>query len=210
MDWKSFLKNNAGSLAQFGAGGAELFGWDNPADAAMGDLDKIPGLLQQYYSPYMKAGEQSLGNLQGQYGQLLGNPGQRLNQIGSEYQQSPGFQFAKDQGLQAVNNASAAGGMAGTPQHGQQAAGFVEGLANQDYNNWMQHALGLYGQGLAGEQDLSHLGFGATDSSTQSLINSLLSKASLKYAGADAANKNRGGGIGSILQAGAQFLPAFL
>jgi hypothetical protein len=111
----------------------DLFGGgEDPAKAANKYFDQIPDELKKYMEPYFQGGLQ---------------PGQTLNQIGQGYQQSPGFQFALQQALGASNRSAAAGGMAGTPAAQQNSMQVATGLANQDYNNWLQNALGIYGTG---------------------------------------------------------------
>jgi hypothetical protein len=127
-------------------------GGENPAKSANKYFDKIPGELQNYFNPYIDAGRNAMPGLQNEYGKLMNNPGGKLNEIGGGYQQSPGFQFALQQALQGSGHAAAAGGMAGSPQHEQQNMGIATGLANQDYNQWLEHALDMYGQGIKGEQ----------------------------------------------------------
>src|ERR1700741_4030115 len=89
---------SAGGLLGAGLGG--LMGdWQNPADSANDYFNQIPDMLKKYMSPYIDAGNKMGGLLQGQYGNLLNNPGGMLNQIGQNYHQSPGFQFALQQAL---------------------------------------------------------------------------------------------------------------
>lgn len=190
------------------AGGAPLVagglfnmfgGYNNPADEALPEIDKIGSTISPYYQPYIDAGRGMLPQLQGQYGQLTGNPGQFMNQIGSNFQKSPGFDFARQQAEQSATNAAAAGGMAGSPQHQQQVAGMVTNLANQDYNNWLSGALGMYNRGLGGMEGLNTMGFNSSNELAQSLANALLTKANLKYQGANANNQAQGGGLGSLV-----------
>lgn len=175
--------------------------WQNPASAALPGLNKIPGMMQPYYNPFIERGANAGNVLQDQFGELSHDPGARLNEIGAGYQQSPGFQFALQQALQAGNHAAAAGGMAGSPQHEQQNMELATQLANQDYGNWMQRALGLYGTGLSGESSMYGTGYDASNELAQSLANAMLSKAHLGYAGQNAENMHRGGMFGSMLGA---------
>lgn len=103
-----------------------------------GELSQIPGMLPQYFKPY----EQML------------DPSTLMSQIGSHYQQSPGYQFSLNQALKGVGQAATAGGMAGSPQQQQQAASAAQGLASQDYGNYMQQALRLYTTGAGGYRGL--------------------------------------------------------
>lgn len=167
-----------------------LFGMDNPADSAMPYYNQINDVLKKYYSPYMEAGQRALNPLEREYGKLTSDPSGRLNAIGAGYQQSPGFKFALQQALQGANSASAAGGMLGSPQSQQQNMGIATNLANQDYNQWLDHALGLYGAGLSGEHNIYNTGAEAGMNLGGNLANSLASQGSLAFQGA--ANRNQG------------------
>jgi hypothetical protein len=186
----------AGSI---GAGLWGLFGNDsNPANGAQGYLSQIPGAISPYYNPYINAGSGALSNLQGQYGNLLNNPGGMLNQIGSSYHQSPGFQFALQQALQGSGHAAAAGGMAGSPQHEQQNMQLATNIGNQDYYNFLNPAIGLYGQGLQGEQGLATMGFGAATNMSDQIAQALANQAGLSYAGKAAQNQSQGSAFSNI------------
>ena len=183
-----------------GAGLGSLFGdYNNPAKKAMPYMDKIPDILRQYMSPYINAGNQALPGLQNQYGQLMNDPGGRLNQMGQNYHQSPGFQFALQQALQGSGHAAAAGGMAGSPQHEQQNMGIATNLANQDYNQYLQNAMGLYGMGMQGQQGLYNTGAQAGMGMGEDLASMMAHQAQLAYEGQNAENQHESGGWGSLL-----------
>lgn len=204
---------NYGSSGGGGSGGSNPWGsilgllgannaYQNPASAGNPFLEQIRGQITPYYQPYINAGLGALGNLQGQYGQLLNDPGGKLNQIGQGFQQSPGFQFSVDQATNAANNAAAAGGTAGSPASQQGLAKTITGYANQDYNNWLGQATGLYGRGLQGEEGINQMGYNASDQLAQSIMSQLMSQAQMAYMGAGSANAQSGGmwgGIGSLL-----------
>ena len=137
--WEKGGLLGAGGLglgALFGLGGEqESFGGGTPQSY----LGQVPDILKKYFAPY-----------QG----LVEDPTAKLGEIGSHYTQSPGYHFALQQAMQGIGSAAAAGGMAGSPQQQQQAAGAAQGLASQDYGNYMQRALGLYGTGLTGYRGL--------------------------------------------------------
>jgi hypothetical protein len=154
----------------------------------MSYLEQIPGQITPYYQPYMDAGTGAMSTLQGQYSDLINNPGGKYNQIGQSYQQSPGFQFQMQQALQGANHAAAAGGMAGSPQHEQQNEQVANNLANQDYYNYMKGATGMYNTGIHGEQGMMHQGYESTKSLTDQIAQELAEQANLSYA--QNANKN--------------------
>lgn len=206
-DGSSSSGTGAGGI-NWGAGAGDLMGaigtlfgmnsQKNPAGAAQPYLGQIPGAVSQYLNPYMQAGQGAMGNLQNEYGQLMNNPGQFMNQIGKQFQQSPGYQFQVNQATNAANSAAAAGGMAGSPAEQVQLAGTVNGLANQDYYHWLNGAMGMFGTGLQGQQDLMHQGFGASEDMGNALSQSLSQQAAYGYAGQAAQNQSQGAGIGSI------------
>jgi hypothetical protein len=174
----------------------------NPAKDAMGYLDQIPGQIKPYYDPYINAGGRQLGNIEGEFGKLINDPNEIIRRIGSGYKQSPGYDWKVQQGQQGVNNAQAAGGMVGTPQHEQESAQMLEGIASQDYNDYMKNALGLYGTGLSGEQDIMHQGYNASSSLADQLAQVLAGKSGLSYAG----QANQNNMTGNLLNAITQYL----
>jgi hypothetical protein len=214
----------ASGIGQIGAGLAGMFfGGDDPYDKAKQQYGKIPGATAPYYNPYINAGRGALGGLQDQYGKLMGNypglqgqydqlmndPNAILNKIGSGYHESPGFKWQLGQGMNAANNAAAAGGMAGTPQHQQQAATMAEGLANQDYWNFLSRGLGAYGmglqgnqnffnQGLEGQQGLNKMGFDAGDQMARIMADMYGQQGQLGFAGQAAQNQQQGANWGNI------------
>lgn len=201
MAASGFNKASMGAAggASLGAGLGALFGdWSNPADAGMDFMNKIPGQLNKYFDPYIQAGQKALPGLQDQYGKLMNDPGGRLNEIGQGYHQSPGFQFALQQALQGSGHAAAAGGMAGSPQHEQQNMGIATGLADQDYNQWLGNALGMYGKGLSGQQGLYDTGSKAGMSMGENMASVLANQAKLAYEGQNADNQHSEGIWGAI------------
>jgi hypothetical protein len=188
----------AGGLGAAGLG-MLMDDYKNPAEEAMPYFNQIPGQLDKYLSPYINAGNRALPGLEGQYGKLLNDPGGMLNKIGQGYQQSPGFQFALQQALQGARHAAAAGGMAGSPQHEQQSMGIATNLANQDYNSWIQNALGMYGHGLGGEENIYNVGARAGMGMGEDMASMLANQAKLAYEGQNAENQHQSGGIGSLL-----------
>lgn len=194
--------NQMGMASGIGSLGAGLLGMlfpsQNPASAAMPYLNQI-GSANQYLAPWQQAGTGALSTLQGQYGNLLSNPSGVMNAIGANYHQSPGFQFALQQALQGANHGAAAGGMAGSAANQQQNMGVATQMGNQDYYNYMQNALGLYGQGLQGEQGLANTGMEAGNNMASNLAQMLSAQAQLAYAGQEGQNQNQSSNFGNIM-----------
>jgi hypothetical protein len=201
FDLGSFLKMLGGAapgLAQTAGGLNTIFGKQpkNPGTVANNYISQIPGQTKPYYQPYMDAGKGALSDLQNQYKDLLS--GNTQNQLGSNFKESPGYQYNLQQALGAGNNASAAGGMLGTPMHQEQNMGIAHGLASQDYNNYMQNQIGLYGSGLHGEEGLNNQGFEANKGYADTLGNALSQQGAYGFAGQTGQNQYKQQGMSDI------------
>lgn len=213
----SFMNNAMlmGGLGGIGAGIGSFF-TQNPADSAMPYLNQIPGLFNPYIqngqaaygnlSQYMNNGVQAGQMLMPQYNSLVNNPALMMNKIGSTFQQSPGYNWQVNQALGAANRAAAAGGMAGSPAEQQQIAGVTNQLANQDYYNYLNHALNLFGTGLSGLSNMYGQGMGVGENiyntgygAAGDEASALMSQANLAYAGQQNQNQSMMGGMGSLL-----------
>lgn len=192
---------------------SDIFGGgDDPADAANQYYKQIPDVLKQYLGPYAQRGNEVYPGLQQQYSQMTNDPNSLLSKFGQGYQQSPGYQFQVNQATGAANNAASAGGMLGSPMHQQNTANMVNNLANQDYNQYLAHALGLYGQGIAGQQGIYNTGAQVSGNLGENLSNSLMNQGNLAYS--NAVNQNQSGmgflgdllGFGSMTKTGKKFL----
>jgi hypothetical protein len=215
---KSFMDNMSnpgmaalsGGASSIGAGIGSLFSnYQNPADSAKGYLDKIPETLRPYFEKYINAGNQALPQLQGQYGEML-DPNAFIKKIGQGFTQSPGYQFQLNQGEQAATNAARAGGMAGSPEHQQNAAGIAEGLANQDFYNYLKTALGVNAQGTSGLSDIYHTGAESGIRYGEDLGDIMGQQANLAYEGTNAENQHDQGEWGDIFGGVASILPYLL
>lgn len=232
-------------------------GGSDPSKKAMPYFKQIPGQTAPYYDPYISRGQtsfyqmtdeakklmQGLPDLQKQYGSLTGmgpevqnqymnlikDPTSIMNQIGEGYQASPGYQYQVDQATNAANRAAAAGGMLGSPEEQSYLAKDITGLANQDYYNYMNQALGQYGTGLQGATNLYGLGlqgqqglynqglnlleqgtkygYGASQDYANMLANNLASMGNLQYAGGANQNMARSGMYGGLMGLAGSALP---
>lgn len=202
------LGMGAGNI--FGGLGGIFGKGKNPADTANRYVSQIPNATAPYYAPWLGAGMSTLPKLAGQYDELTNDPGAKLNQIGSSFHESPGFQFALQQALQGAGHAAAAGGMAGSPQHEQENMQLANNIANQDYYNYLSGATGLYGQGLSGMQGLSMQGQQAGQSLADQIAQSLGQQGQYAYegqAGKNAAKSSGWSALGTGLGLAGAFLP---
>jgi hypothetical protein len=189
--------------AMFGGGA-------NPASAAMPYVQQVPDVMHQYFDPYVASGQDALSTLTGQYQTLLDDPSQIYNQMAAGYTQSPGYQWNYDQAMKAATDAAAAGGMSGTPASQQQAATMASGVAAQDFNPYMQSVLGLYGQGLQGEQALNQMGYQGSKELAESLANNLMTQGTLAFQGQEQQNKATGDLLSGLLGAGTSLGTAYM
>lgn len=190
--WGAAIGGGLGALGGFGR---------DPEDEAKKYLNQIPGQIKPYYEPYIQGGNWAQPELQKQFGQLMSDPNAVISRLGAGYKASPGYQWRLGQGEAAINNANAAGGMLGTNQHQQQAGKLAGDLADQDYQNYLNSAMGLYGTGLSGAQDMAHQGLTAGSDLATSLANLLQGKAGLGYKGAANENQSNSDLMSSIMAA---------
>ena len=120
--WGGAIGGAAGLISGF-------FGGNEGAHEAANMMDEIPGRVKPFYQPYMEAGKGALPILQGQYGNLLNDPGGMINKIGAGYKQSPGFKFALEKALSGGNRGFNAGGLGGSPSNALWGMETAEGLA---------------------------------------------------------------------------------
>jgi hypothetical protein len=146
-----------------------LFGGEAEADAANKNKLLYQGYGntgQQYLKDTYGQGRADLGQAVGAYAPLAAL-GQQYNQAGTlnldalgvngpegnaratqAFQVGPGYQFAVDQGMDALNRRRAAGGMLNSGNADVDAIRFGQGTANQEYQNWLKNLQGYAGMGL--------------------------------------------------------------
>lgn len=101
---------------------------------------------KNYYDPYSKAGGLGLGMLQNALG-LKGAAGNAAAQ--NAFQTGPGYQFALSQGLQGVDRGASAKGLLGSGNAAMALNDYAQGMANQEYGNWLSRLGGLSQMGLS-------------------------------------------------------------
>ncbi len=198
-DWLASALGIGGGLGAAAGGAMNIFGkgQPNPADTANQYLQGIPGMTQPYYQPYQQAGAGALSDLQNQYKGLMS--GDVQNQLGQNYQQSPGYQRALQEALTAGTHAAAAGGMLGSPMHQQQNMQLAGDIASKDYGDYMNRQMGLYGLGLGGEGDINKIGYGANKEMADMMANLQAMQAQYGYAGQAGQNQAKGKGWGDLI-----------
>lgn len=198
-----------GGLASMAGGLAGLFGGGqkNPADAAMPYLQGIPGQTLPYYQPWMQGGQNAMNQSQGVYGQMTNDPNSYYDKIASGYKESPGYQWKLKQGMNASNNAAAAGGMAGSLQHQQQSTEMANGIASQDFNDYLSQVLGINKTGLQGNENAMNRGFDASKGYADLLGSNAAQQAGLAFQGQSGENSKSQSGWESLFSGAGAALP---
>jgi len=201
-----------GNIGNIGAGIAGM-SQGNPANAgnpyfnqANDALKQIPNQAGQYLNPFIQQGQNSYNALNPQFNQMINDPASLINKFGAGYQQSPGYQYQVDQATKAANKAAAAGGMLGSPAEQVELARNVNGIANQDFQQYLQNALGVYRGGLQGLGNFQQQGFGASmglgDMITKALqgqSQNSMNQGAYNMQGAMNQQEQQGAGLGSLM-----------
>lgn len=172
----------------------------NPADAAMPYLQQIPGKMTQQYKPYQQMGMEAGRPLLDQSKAMAADPVAHLNEIMSQYEASPGYQYMLDEALRAAGNTAAAGGYRGNPEDIKNAARIADMLMGQDMQQWLANVLGEEGRGMEGERGFFGTGFQATSNLSDQIAQALAQQANLAYAGQANVNQQRADQRGGFMR----------
>lgn len=155
----------------------------NPADVAMPYLDKIPEEMRPYFQDYINRGKTASDTIGGEYDKGINDPNSIYNKLSQGYKESPGYQFKLKQALDAQGNASARGGMLGTPQDQQYAMDTAHGIADQDFEEYLKHMFGIYDKSMEGTSHTADQGFNASTDFGKRMADIMAQKAGLAYKG---------------------------
>lgn len=140
-----------GGVASNMAAGKQADAANNAADMSQeataqmrGDLAPYTGLGNQAINPLWAA----MGYIDDGNGNYVPNPGASINQKfnfdPSNLQNTPGYQFALQQGLKGTNNALASQGLGLSGAQAKGLSTFATGLADQTYGNQFNRALSTF------------------------------------------------------------------
>lgn len=140
-----------------GALGSMLFGGDDGYGDIAPQLKDYLSKAVGYMDPYEKMGKGALGDYFAQLKQAE-DPTQYIGSIMSKYQESPGAQFQRKQGLADISTGAAARGLLGSGAQARSMMKYGQGLSAQDQQQYLQNVLGLRGQTLGGLAGLGQMG----------------------------------------------------
>jgi hypothetical protein len=137
-----------GALPGLIQAGAGVYGSQNAAQAltsadtnAIGTQQSTLGNINNIWSTQQQLGQ----GAQTALGSALGTNGQPANYSG--FENMPGYQFAVQQGTQAIQRQAASLGSAYTPNTAQAVGQYVTGTAMSDYNTYISQLMGAAGLG---------------------------------------------------------------
>lgn len=114
---------------------------------------------QSLFKPYTQAGEAAMNPLQA----LITGQGQNGEQLSatqrmSSFQQSPGYQFRLEEGQNRLNALAAARGRLFSGEQMKESQRFGQGLASEEYGNYINQLMGLANTGLSAANSSANLG----------------------------------------------------
>lgn len=136
-----------------------------PYDAAMDQYQKWATKGEAAQNPFYSAGTGAIGNYQ-DWLKNMSNPTEFINNIMSNYKQSPYSRFLQQQNLRAGMNFGSASGLTGSTPLLEQMQANANNYASQDQNQWLQNVLGINTQYGQGQQNLMGVGQNAANSLT--------------------------------------------
>jgi hypothetical protein len=179
--------------------GANIYGAQNAAEAATNaDLAGINtqqqtmGNINSLYGTQQQLGQGAMQTL----GSTLGTNGQPANY--SNFLNMPGYQFAVQQGTQAIQRQAAAQGNSYTPNAQAAVGQYVTGTASQDYNTYVSQLEQAAGLGSTANQALATANYNTGTNISQLEANTGQAQANGILGATGAASS----GIGNILGSG--------
>lgn len=141
----------------------ELTAISGGVSGANSTLGEQYGTNMGLLAPYTSSGTNALAQLNG----LTASGGFRPPSLATA-EQYPGYQFQQEQGELALNQSAAAAGGALSGGALKAAEQYGQGLAQTDYSNVYNQALGTYQTNFGNLAQLANLGMGATNTGVQS------------------------------------------
>jgi hypothetical protein len=137
------------------SGAASIYGSQNAAEAStqgqqasIAQQQQTLGNIQNIWNTQQQTGQGANTALQSSLG-LGGAPADPSN-----FLNMPGYQFAVQQGTQAIQRQAASMGNAYTPNTAEAVGQYVTGTASQDYNTYINQLMGAAGLGTQANQGL--------------------------------------------------------
>jgi hypothetical protein len=138
------LQATAGGVSSMAGANAQTGALNNSITTQQNNL----GNINNIWSTQQQTGQGANTALQSSLG-LNGQPANYSN-----FENMPGYQFAVQQGTQAIQRQAASMGSAYTPNTAAAVGQYVTGTASQDYNTYINQLMGAAGLGTTANQGL--------------------------------------------------------
>ena len=181
----------------------------NPARAAEPYLNQIPGVGQQYYTPYVNRGEQASQQSNELYQRLAQDPSGYFNELIESYKPTAAYKSKYERAMREATNTANAGGYGGTQLDQEERARLADRLAEEDLQQYINNILGIQGTGLEGLQHQGDYGYQASQGAADYLGNAYGNQAENAYAGRAQQLKNQSNVFSDLLKGGAQAAGAY-
>ena len=189
---------------------SNIFGKQRSASSAADPfLRQLDEMARNNYNPHVQRGERAAQSLEPLFKRFSEDPTGYLNELQQGYKPSTGYNFKRNELEEQARNAAAAGGFSGTPYHQQQQTRLVEGLLNDDMQQWLQNIMGIQSTGLTGQQGFANTGYNATESLTDILGSNLNQRAQMAYRDQEEKNARRMARFNKLLELGGTAAKAF-
>jgi len=146
------FSSSDGKRAAANARDARIAGARTGEDRASGYLDKGLNAATDYYTGASKLFDQWANtgrDANAMYGNALGLGGQEGHDAAvGAFRTGPGYEFAVESGLDAVDRRAASRGMLGSGNTNLDSIRFSQGLADQEYQRWLDNLNTASGTGL--------------------------------------------------------------
>jgi hypothetical protein len=149
----------ASSAMSSSAAGSAAQAQENAANTASADQMAMFRATQANEQPYMNVGNTAVNQL-----------GQLASGNYSSFYNSPNYQFAQQQGLQALDASAAAKGNLYAGGYGKDLEQYGQGLASQQYNNYYGQLMGLASLGQNAASTTGYQGANAASQSGNDLM----------------------------------------
>lgn len=123
-------------------------------------------LAREDFTPYKNAGKLGLTAMMYEMG-LGPKPTGKVYQ---GFQETPGYQFQFDQGTEAVNALAGARGGLNSGRTMQELTGFGQGLANQEYGNYLNRLGGITNMGTSAAANTASAGQNMANGGSNALM----------------------------------------
>lgn len=205
-------------LAILGAGllgaGASIYGANKAASVQEAAANKAAGIQQQALDyqkqnynaasgnlqPFINTGTGANNLLASFYGINGTDPALGQNALAA-FAKSPDYQFAKTEGINALDNSAAAKGGALGGNQLRAVTEYSSGLATQNLNNYLTRLTGLSGQGIQAGGYLGQIGTGVgsqVGASANNIANSTMAAGTAEASGVLGTVKGIDSGLNSL------------